>query len=224
VLGFGIQPRTRRSPNLMTPKKRYGAVLQAVGMPWLHCCTTAADQRPVDITRAELLPMLNWMNFVSAALIALTANSSVYAGRTGQFNSGREGLLGTIGAHRNGMTPRRFESLEAFVAFICAHPCYVLKHDDGTLTPYNRPFIEYLATHGADLDAYLWHEHYTWNSARTRVEHSTIEIRPACQQPPTELMAASALSLGFVEALPEIAEYVARALPNDAWRAMLHYR
>ena len=224
VLGFGIQPRTRRSPLLMTPKRRYGALLQAIGKPWLHFCTTAADQLHVDITRAELVPMLNWMNFVSAALIALTANSSVYAGRAGQFSSGREGLLGTIGEHRNGMTPRAFGSLEAFLSFICAHPCYVLKSSDGTLAQYNRPFAEYLATNGADLDAYLWHEHYTWNSARARVEHSTIEIRPACQQPPAEHMAASALSLGFAEAMPAIAAYVASALPNDAWSALLRYR
>ena len=29
-----------------------------------------------------------------------------------------------------------------------------------------------------DIDAYLWHEHYTWNSARPRARNSTLEIRP----------------------------------------------
>ncbi|MEP7198355.1 MAG: glutamate-cysteine ligase family protein, partial [Chloroflexota bacterium] len=224
VLGFGIQPRTPRSPSLLTPKKRYGALLNAIGKPWLHFCTTAADQLHVDITRDELVPMINWMNFVSAPLVALAANSSVYAGRAGQFVSGREGLLGAIGQHRNGMTPRPFASLAEFIAFICAHPCYVLKNADGSLTPYNRPFDDYLMRHGADLAAYLWHEHYTWNSARARVEHSTIEIRPACQQPQRETMAASALSLGFVEALPQIADYATRTFGDEAWPTMLRYR
>jgi gamma-glutamylcysteine synthetase len=232
VLGFGIQPRTPRSPNLMTPKKRYGALLNAIGKPWLHFCTTAADQLHVDITRDELVPMLNWMNFVSGVIIALVANSSVYAGRAGQFVSGREGLLGALGAHRNGMTPRKFKSLEDFMTFICAHPCYVLKNADGSLTQYGRPFNDYLVHRplgfskpkGSLLDAYLWHEHYTWNSARARVEHSTIEIRPACQQPRHELMAASALSLGLVEALPQIEEYVTRVLGADPWPTMLRYR
>lgn len=224
VLGFGIQPRTPRTASLMTPKKRYGALLKAIGTPWLHFATTAADQLHVDITRGELVPVLNWMNLLSAPLIALCANSSVYAGRAGRFASGREGLLGTIGMHRNGMTPRKFASLAEFVEFICAHPCYVLKQPDGSLTRYNRPFSAWLAKHGADLDAYLWHEHYTWNSARARVEHSTIEVRPACQQPPDEMMAASALSLGLVEALPQLAEYVTRALGADPWPVMLRYR
>jgi gamma-glutamylcysteine synthetase len=224
VLGFGIQPRTPRSPQLMTPKKRYGALLKAIGKPWLHFCTTAADQLHVDIARHELLPMINWMNFISAPLVALAANSSVYSGRAGRFVSGREGLLGTVGQHRNGMTPRRFGSLEEFVAFVCGHPCYVLKRADGRLTQYNRPFHDYLEQHGPDLAAYLWHEHYTWNSARARVEQSTIEIRPACQQPPDEMMAASALSLGFVEAWPHIETYALRTLGSDPWPAMLRYR
>ena len=133
VLGFGIQPRTPRAPQLMTPKKRYGALLKAIGKPWLHFCTTAADQLHVDIQRDELLPMINWMNFVSAPLVALVANSSVYAGRAGRFVSGREGLLGSVGRHRNGMTPERFGTLEEFVAFVCGHPCYVLKRADGRL-------------------------------------------------------------------------------------------
>ncbi|MBI1801068.1 MAG: hypothetical protein HYR71_05525, partial [Chloroflexi bacterium] len=59
VLGFGIQPRTPRSTALMTPKKRYGALLKAIGAAWLHFATTAADQVQIDITRDELLPMLN---------------------------------------------------------------------------------------------------------------------------------------------------------------------
>jgi gamma-glutamylcysteine synthetase len=224
VLGFGIQPRTPRSPQLMTPKTRYGALLEAIGKPWLHFCTTAADQLHVDIARAELLPMINWMNFISAPLVALVANSSVYAGRAGRYVSGREGLLGSVGQHRNGMTPRRFGTLEQFVAFVCAHPCYVLRHADGRLTEYNRPFQEYIHRHGPDMTAYLWHEHYTWNSARARVDQSTIEIRPACQQPPGELMAASALALGFVEALAQIETYAFSALGPDPWPTMLRYR
>ncbi|MBI3732852.1 MAG: hypothetical protein HY259_05265, partial [Chloroflexi bacterium] len=116
-----------------------------------------------------------------------------------------------------------FASLEEFIAFICGHPCYVLKDGDA-FRPYQRPFTHYLAKHGPDFQTYLWHEHYTWNSARARTEHSTIEIRPACQQPQSESLAASALSLGFVEAAPAIAEYVERVLGVDPWPTMLRYR
>ncbi|HTE02521.1 MAG TPA: glutamate-cysteine ligase family protein, partial [bacterium] len=50
VLGFGIQPRTRPSAALMTPKRRYGYLARAAGAAWWHFTTTASDQVHVDIT------------------------------------------------------------------------------------------------------------------------------------------------------------------------------
>jgi gamma-glutamylcysteine synthetase len=222
ALGYGIQPRTPRSRRLMTPKQRYVALYRAVGAPWLHFTTTASDQVQIDISRGELLDAINVMNVLAGPIIALTANSSVYAGRAGRFASGREGLLGALGAHRHGMTPRRFDSLEEYMAFICAQPCYVLRQR-GRYEPYNRPFAAYLARHGADLDAYMIHEHYTWNSARPRLLHGTIEVRPACQQPPDEPLAASALCLAWVEAVPEVWAYLREGLGSDPWPAMTAY-
>ncbi|MGH2404548.1 MAG: glutamate-cysteine ligase family protein [bacterium] len=223
VLGYGIQPRTPRSSRLMTPKRRYRALYRAVGRAWLHFTTAASDQVQVDICRGELMDAVNVLNVLSGPIIALTANSSVYAGRPGRFASGREGLLASLGGHRHGMTPRRFFSLEEFMAFICGQTCYVLKQD-GRYVRYGRPFTSYLAAHGPDLDAYLLHEHYTWNSARPRAQHGTIEVRPACQQPPDEPLAASALCLAFVETMPEIWAYLCEQVGPDPWPAMAAYR
>ena len=49
------------------------------------------------------------------------------------------------------------------------------------------------------FDAFLLHDHYIWHSARLRTAYATVELRPACQQPPHELMAAATLYLGLVE-------------------------
>jgi gamma-glutamylcysteine synthetase len=223
VLGYGIQPRTRGSARLMTPKRRYAALYRAIGRPWLHFTTTASDQVQVDITRDELVDAINVMNLVAGPIIALTANSPVYAGRIGRFVSGREGLLGGLGEHRHGMTPRRFRSLEEYVAFICAQRCYSLRRGN-RYVPYGRPFTAYLAANGADLDMFLWHEHYTWNSARPRARNATIEIRPACQQPPDEPLAAAALSLALVEAMRNVQTYVQDRVGSDPWPAMAGYR
>ncbi|MGH2399368.1 MAG: glutamate-cysteine ligase family protein, partial [bacterium] len=203
LLGFGIQPRSRASSVLMTPKKRYVHLARAAGPAWWRFTTTAADQIHVDITRSEFADAVNLLNLLSAPLIALTANSSVYAGRAGRYLSGREGLLGALDKHRAGMTPGPFDSIEQFVRYICGYRCYILRHD-GVFRRYNRPFEEYLRTHGPDMDAYLWHEHYTWNSARPRARNSTIEIRPACQQPHDDPLVVAALALGWVEALGEV--------------------
>jgi gamma-glutamylcysteine synthetase len=222
VLGFGIQPRSRASRSLMTSKRRYAYFARAVGRAWWHFTTTAADQVHVDISRSEVVNAVNTLNLLSAPLIALTANSSVYAGRPGRYLSGREGLLGVLGADRAGMTPRPFLSLEEFIKYICRYPCYVLRRDGGFRT-YNRPFEEYVEDHGPDLNAYLWHEHYTWNSARPRAHNSTVEIRPACQQPHGESLVVAALTLGWVEAQAKVRAFLEDALP-DPWTTMRRYR
>jgi gamma-glutamylcysteine synthetase len=223
VLGHGIQPRTPGTPALMTAKRRYLALHRAIGRPWLHFTTTASDQVQIDVTRGELLDAINLMNLLSGPVIALTANSRVYGGRVGAYRSGREALLAALGEQRHGMTPRRFETLEEFVGFVCAQTCYVLP-DGKRYRAFRRPFTAYLAERGADLSAYLWHEHYIWNSARPRAHHGTIEIRPACQQPPDESLAAAALSLGLVEALPHLGPFLRELLGPDPRPAMTAYR
>ncbi len=223
LLGFGIQPRTPPSLALMTPRRHYRALHGAIGAPWLHLTTTASDQFHVDICRAELMDAINWMNLLSGPIIALCANSSVYVGRAGRFVSGREGLLRTLGEHRYGMTPRYYPSPEEFIEYICRYDCYVLK-EESCYRLYNQPFTNYLSRHGPDFDQFLWHEHYTWNSARARIKNSTIEVRPACQQPAGESLAAGALILGFVETLRQVREFAFASLGADPWPAMLKYR
>ena len=224
LLGFGIQPRTPPSAALMTPRPRYRALYRAIGAPWLRLTTTAADQTHVDICRAELLDAINWMNLLSAPLIALCANSSVYAGRAGKFLSGREGLLRDLGETRYGMTPRRFGDIEEFIRYLCDYRCFVLPDGDG-FKQINRPFTNHLITDSPNLfDEFLFHEHYVWNSARARVANSTVEVRPACQQPPGESLAANALILGWVESLPQVAAYFGDTFDGDPWQPMLRYR
>jgi len=228
LLGYGIQPRTPGGPGLMTPKRRYFALSRAVGWPWMYFTSTASDQIQVDITRDELVEAVNVLNLLSAPIIALTANSPVYAGRRGKFLSGREGLLATLGEGRHGMTPRRFARLEQFVAFVCAQTCYVLP-EGGRFPRFGRPFTSYLDARGPRItetlwQAFLWHEHYVWNSARPRIHYGTIEVRPACQQPPDEPMAAVSLCLGLVEALPEALGFLQERLFDNLWPTLRAYR
>lgn len=226
LLGFGIQPRTPATRALMTPRKHYRALHSAIGKPWLKLTTTAADQTHVDICRAELLDAINWMNLLSAPMIALCANSSVYGGRVGKYVAGREGLLRELGELRYGMTPRRFTSLEEFIRYLCDYRCFILPAN-GKYKTFNHSFTNHLTadTQPPNLFSdFLFHEHYVWNSARARVAQSTIEVRPACQQPPGESVAANALALGWVEVLPQIAAYFDDTLGDDAWDTMRVYR
>ena len=226
LLGFGIQPRTPASHALMTSRKHYHALYRAIGKPWLALTTTAADQTHVDICRTELLDAINWMNLLSAPLIALCANSSVYGGRAGKFVAGREGLLRSLGEDRYGMTPRKFSSLDEFIRYLCDYRSFILRDGD-KYKQFNKPFTNHLTASAQPPNAFsdfLFHEHYIWNSARARVAVSTIEVRPACQQPPSEPFAANALILGWVEALPQVVAYFDDTLGNKTWDVMRVYR
>ena len=55
---------------------------------------------------------------------------------------------------------------------------------------------------------------------RLRTAYATVELRPACQQPPHELMAAIAPYLGLVEGHGEISEYVQSALAPEEDRTL----
>ena len=161
---------------------------------------------------------------VSPIIIALCANSPVYAGRESPYASAREGVMAAIRAneHRHGMLPRPMRDLADFVETI-AQATYLIVRADGEIVPSSIPFTEYLRAHGADYAAFLFHEHYIWNSARLRAAYGTLEIRPACQQPWTETMAVAALNLGLVEAEPSIHALIVHELGDDYWARMRTY-
>src|SRR5262249_14776745 len=56
-----------------------------------------------------------------------------------------------------------------------------------------------------------------------RANNSTIEIRPACQQPVEEPLVAAAISLGWVEAMTEAKAFLTELFP-EPWTALRRYR
>lgn len=231
LLGYGIQPRTPASPRLLTPKARYLALLEAIGPQWLKFCVTAADQVQVDMGRDDLVRNMNLINAASGAIIALTANSPVYGGRAGRFASGREGLTANMVGepYRHGTSPRPYAGLEEYVRFLADLRCLCLPDGDGGFELVGEPFADYLreeppAEPEAAYEEFLFHEHYVWSSARPRARIGTLEIRPACQQPPGSAWVPSALALGLIEAADEAASFFENDLGGDYWNTLLRYR
>jgi gamma-glutamylcysteine synthetase len=224
ILGYGIQPVTPASLPIMSPKQRYQSLYRAMGQEWLWYTVTASDQVQIDIARHELLHILNFGNLMAPVIIALCANSPVYEGKLSPFCSGREGQMAAIHAseHRHGMPARPYTSIEDYVA-TTSESTYLILRADNVVVPSSQLFTSYLAEHGPDFDAFLFHEHYIWNSARLRVAYGTVEIRPACQQPWDEHMAAVALGVGLIEASQEIDSYVQDSLGVDYWSIMRTY-
>ena len=224
VLGYGVQPLSPPTRALLSPKQRYGAMADIMGADWIWYTVTASDQAQVDVSRDEAVSVLNFGNLMAPVVVALCANSPVVAGELTDDCSGREGrMIDAPYGQRHGMIDRPYADLTDFVARLSRLPA-LLRREGERLLPEGRLFSDVLredygaaTSEGASLssgcfDAFLLHDHYIWHSARLRTAYGTVELRPACQQPPHELMAAAALYLGLVEGREEIAAYVEAAL------------
>ncbi len=224
VLGYGIQPVSPPDLHIMSPKQRYFSLYRAMGASWLWYTVTASDQLQVSVSRPEMVDILNFTNLMTPVIIALCANSPVFGDELSPYCSAREGRMSEIYAneHRHGMLARPMRDMVDFVATM-AESTYLIIRENQEIYPSSRPFSAYLAEQGADFDAFLFHEHYIWNSARLRATYGTVEIRPACQQPWAEHMAMAALGLGLVEGAAKIHAYVMQELGPDYWTIMQTY-
>ena len=224
VLGYGVQPLSPPARALLSPKQRYHALADIMGADWIWYTVTASDQTHVDISRNEAASMLNFGNLIAPVVVALCANSPVAAGALTGDCSGREGrMINARYGERHGIIARPYADLTDFVACLSRMPA-LLRREGERLLPDGRLFSDVLrADFGAArsegwtpstsaFDAFLLHDHYIWHSARVRSAYGTVELRPACQQPPHELMAATALYLGLVEGYEEITDHIRTAL------------
>ncbi len=136
LLGYGIQPVTPATLSLMSPKQRYQSLYRAMGQEWLWYSVTASDQVQIDIGRHELVHILNFGNLMAPVIIALCANSPVYAGQLSPYCSGREGQMAAIHAneHRHGMPVRPYTSIEDYIAMV-SEATYLILREDNFVVP-----------------------------------------------------------------------------------------
>ena len=224
ILGVGVQPKTPASFDLMTPKARYGVMLEALGDSWLTFTATASDQTHVDIAGPEIVPTTNLCNLLSPLIIALCANSGVVGGQDAGVCSWREHAMGTIQPEhgRHGMPVDPASTLAHHLEMLCELPHLMDRVDGEAFLGDGKPFSSFMRTLEGERSwkAFLVHEHYVWHSARPRHRQGTVEIRCACQQPWQEHMSAAALALGIVAGAAEIAGFVQFKLGPEAWHIM----
>ncbi len=221
VLGYGIQPLSPPSLPLLTPKQRYQALLERMGDEWFWYAVTASDQTQIDIARPELLTQLNTGLLMAPVIIALCANSPVVGGQLLGFASAREGHMcsTTPFDQRHGMPISAYDSIEEFITRL-SRLDVLLRREGSRLLPDWGHFDEKLRAGQVTFDDFLLHDHYIWHSARLRTAYATVELRPACQQPPHEPMAACALCLGLAEAAATIHAFVSQRLGANYWLRM----
>ncbi len=222
VLGYGMQPRTLGAKPLWVKKGRYKALIQSLGDRFVHDATiVASDQCHIDISQTEVLRAANVMNALSGPIIALTANSTISrAGRNGNYALRElfwdrfDGFMGQVGIPRFW-----FLSVKEWFDYLISQRFVLRKVSDGVYEPCGEIFREFLAEYGARATEtdFNYHEGCLWWTARPRRSYSTIEVRPACQQPPQEHMVLQALTLGLVNNLDE-AEALVKSYEHQSWR------
>ncbi len=230
VLGLGCQPLTPPSEAWMTPKARYGLLLERIGPPWCAFTITASDQVHIDIAAPEIAAMTNLGNILSPVFIALCGNSPIVEGQDTGVVSWREHAMGAIdpGDARHGMPHEALLNLSDHIGRLCDLPHYIHKQE-GVAQLGTGGFADFLT--GLDTTdseeafaAFLVQDHYVWHSARPRSGHGTVELRAACQQPWDAHMSVAALSLGIVAGGAEIGRYLSDVLGPAAWDRMLTWR
>jgi len=226
VLGYGIQPKTPRSPQMLTDRQRYRVLLDRLGPPWLWFSVTASEQLHYAANRSEAVRLNNLANLLAPVVIALCGHSPIHSGIAGEACCSRELGMGLIdpGHNRHGMTGKPAENLDTYVREMAELP-YFFERIDGIPHARQDTFVQWLDAHGDDDPEFVWaafllHDHYNWNSARLRSAHGTVELRAACQQPPDEHMAASALSMGICEAANALGDWLDGELGDRAWPMM----
>lgn len=232
VLGYGIQPLTPPSRELMTAKQRYGALHEVIGDDWLSFALTASDQVHAAISRGELVLQTTIGHLLTPAHIALCANSPVAGGEDQGVCSTREARMGRIGAAegRHGLPLGPDADVADMIRRYVNQP-WLIRYEGPGARPCTGRFADRLASAGAPtdgLDAEVWsdfltHEHYIWNSARPRSRHGTVELRAACQQPLGESMAAAAFGVAVACSAGPLALLLEDRLGDEAWPVMVRW-
>lgn len=219
LIGFGIQPCSKASLEIMTPKERYLLLYKILKEAWLPFTVTASDQIQISITRSEVIPMMNFGNLIAPVLIALCGNSSVTEGKLSPFVSTREAGKSRCFSkdQRYGMIQKPYQDIFDFVLKLSQKRWLLHKENERFIIMNKEKFDE---EKSPLFEAFMIHDHYIWHCARAR-GHGTIEIRPSCQQPINESMCNSALILGFIEAREDVEHYIQTSLGINYWNVML---
>ncbi len=239
LLGYGIQPFTSPSKQLMVPHKRYNFIGRTSGnkiVPKLDgkdydlLTVSASNQCHVEVSLEEAIPAVNVLNALSGLQIALQANSPIWKGQIDpKYKANRELFWNYCFPDRLNQAgiPSKFKDMEAYVENLMSFKSQrVIRNKKPYRIVTNNTFQEFIngekPTIGEDrfgnqkiIEPQVTDIHtqngFCYYNARLVSKFGTIENRMCCQQPPKETMVTSALTLGILENLEE-AQFLVKEL------------
>lgn len=245
ILGYGIQPLTPPSQQLLTPKSRYKG-LEKIWESHRHVpkrrgkdahllTISAGNQCHIDVSREEAVLAAQILNYSSGLQIALQANSPIWKGKIeGSSKAIRETIYDYLypsHVYRHGVAPST-ESWATYLGHLADLPLFFVKRAGELIQLNNTTFSEFLAQkqgtigqkiNGEQIKVFPQlediHDHNSlcYFNARLVPSYGTVEVRMACQQPPGETLVTAALNLGLIENMAE-AQYFFKQYPYEIWR------
>lgn len=245
LIGHGVQPLTPPSSHNVAPRGRYhllekswnGSAADRYDIFLLTL--SASSQTHVDVTRNEVIPVVNALNLTAGLRIALFANSGVWQGRVGDYAASRELFWDWCYSTRKAQIgiPAMFSSIGDYVERVLDFRSLLVRRGGAVFQADSQMTVGQFLTNETNQvrntqgDSLLltpapedisaqWG--LAWFDARMQPMYGTVEERCACQQPPSAPMAPAALTLGLVENLAGLRD-VADALTGEQWRELREF-
>lgn len=237
ILGYGIQPFTPPSTDLLVPHKRYNFIDRVSGNEFVpasdgkdfHLLTvTASNQCHIEVSLEETIPAVNVLNGLSGLQIALQANSPIWKGKVdNNYKATRELFWDYCFPDRINQAgvPPKFNNLADYVDNLMSFKAQrVMRNGQAYRIASDQTFKEFYhevqSTIGEnrqgecllltpELEDIHLQNGFCYYNARLVSKFGTIENRMCCQQPPGETMVTAALTLGILENLAEAQQLLA---------------
>ncbi|MFW6113699.1 MAG: glutamate-cysteine ligase family protein [Actinomycetota bacterium] len=222
LLCLGVHPVTEPHPDLVQRTSRHIFWDRAFETGLVHLFALSADcQVHVDVDPAEVHEAVNVMQGFAGAQIALTASATVWRKEIDpEYLDVKEAFWDwwLPDEDRAGVALRPFGSLEDYVERLAGlRPVFVSREGRSLGIYHYSDFREYFSagerakgiTEDGETEVLLpceqdidLHDTFNWYVARFS-RYCTLENRVNCQQPPEDIMAVPALTLGLMENLDE---------------------
>jgi glutamate--cysteine ligase len=194
LLSVGIDPfNSVREAPLLLGGKRYGTMadyLARRGQAGARMMRqTASFQMSLDLDDE---PWLRWrlLNAAAPWMVAIFANSPIYAGRSSGFQSARAQVWRTLDPLRTGLPYDAERPLERYLDFALAAPAMLLPEVEGE----HRTFGEWLNCAAPSTEE--WHDHLSTLFPEVR-PRGHLEVRSPDAVPPRWYAAPIALAVGI---------------------------
>lgn len=246
ILGYGIQPLSPPTQNLIANKGRYRffeqdslnrVIDQRYGQDLSVFAISASNQCHIDVYNEEAIMAVNVLNGLAPLISALTSNSPIWRGESdSEWIDVREIFWDKSWSNRIEQVgiPDAFTDFADYVDRLCLFRPLMVKRNNEYIKILDRStfkdFIRNKESVGQTVDGKHvrllslpedigMQSGFAWWQARLAPEYGTLEIRPGSQQPENATLCVAALALGLVENLQSAHQLYSKHALTD-WRKL----